>query len=147
MALIADNPADRARQMLALSERLTDLIETDTALMRARQALDEGEGAEEKQRLVNAYRLEMARIRDDRSLIADAPEDARAALRAGTERLNAALARHEATLGALKTLTEGLVQAMAEEVTRQKGGGGVYGATGAPSARFGPAPVALNRTA
>ena len=37
--------------------------------------------------------------------------------------------------------------AMAEEVTRQKAGGGVYGATGAPSAHFGPAPVALNRTA
>ncbi|MGE0046682.1 MAG: flagellar basal body protein [Hyphomonadaceae bacterium] len=147
MALIADNPSDRAQQMLALTERLTETIARETELMRARQPLPEGEGAEEKQRLVNAYRLEMARIRDDRGLIAEAPDALRARLRAATVSLQDALAAHEAALGALKALTEGLVQAMAEEVARLRAGGGSYGASGAMTGTSGPTPVALNETA
>lgn len=147
MALLADDAADRARQMLALTERLAELIETENAMMRARQPLPAGADADEKQRLVNAYRLEMARIKEDRALIAEAPEALRAALRAATARMQAALAEHELALGALKAVTEGLVQAMAEETARLRTGGGFYGANGAPAGQTGPTPVTLNQKA
>ncbi|MBL8551847.1 MAG: hypothetical protein JNJ73_17805 [Hyphomonadaceae bacterium] len=147
MALIADNAADRVIQMLALTEQLTGLIERETEHMRARRPLPDGPEADEKQRFVNLYRLEIARIRDDAALIASAPADLRGQLKAASERLEAALAVHAAVLGALKELTEGLVQAMAHEVVRIKAAGGAYGADGAAAAAGGPVPVALNQTA
>lgn len=147
MALIADNAADRVHQMLALTEQLTRLIEGETELMRARRPLPEGPEADEKQRFVNIYRLEIARIRDDASLIASAPAALRGQLRSAGERLEAALAAHATTLNALKELTEGLVQAMALEVVRIKAAGGAYGADGAAASASGPTPVALNQTA
>jgi len=147
MALIADDAADRAQQLLALTERLTAILLEETALIEARKPLPDGAAAEEKERLVNAYRLEMARIKAEPALIGAAPEDQRTALKGATHALNEALAAHEMALAAVKTLTEGLVQAMAEEVARLKNGGGSYGATGASAAPSGPVPLTLNRTA
>lgn len=147
MALIADDAADRAQQMLSLTERLTHVIESETQRIEARQSLPDGEAADEKSRLVNAYRLEMARIKDDRTLIADAPDALRTQLRAATQQMQAALQDHERALEAVKTLTEGLVQAMAEEIVRIKTNAGAYGADGSLTGASGPAPVALNRTA
>lgn len=147
MALIADNAEDRVQQLVLLTEKLAGIVEGETALIDARQPLPGGDAAEEKQRLVNVYRLEMARIRDDRALIGDATDAARAHLRTATARLQTSLAAHEAALGAVKALTEGLVQAMAEEVSRLKASSGAYGADGVLAGASGPAPVALNRTA
>ena len=145
MALIAEDAADRAGQLLALTEELTGLVERETELIRTRQPLPDGAAASDKQRLVNAYRLEMARIREDKSLIAGAPEPLRDHLKAATARMQSALALHEAALAAVKAVTEGLVQAMAEEIQRLRAGAG-YGANGIAAAG-GPAPVALNQTA
>jgi hypothetical protein len=50
-------------------------------------------------------------------------------------------------LAALKVLTEGLVQALAEEAVRIKAGGGAYGADGAAATPQSPIAVALNQTA
>lgn len=147
MALIAESGADRAEQLLLITERLAALAETDAERMRARAPLDENEAAE-KQRLANAYRLEMARIKQDPSLIADAPEDVLRRLRARTQDLHRLLAAHADALEAVKAVSEGLVQAMAEEVVRQRGAGGPgYGAQGTPTRSCGPQPAILDRSA
>jgi hypothetical protein len=69
MALIADDAADRAEQLLLVTERLAELVNEETHLIEARQPPLDGDKGEEKARLANAYRLELARIKHDRSLI------------------------------------------------------------------------------
>lgn len=146
MALIADDARDRAEQLTLLTERLAGLIAEDTRRIEAREALLEGEDADEKARLANAYRLELARIKQDNSLIAGAPMDVLAALKRRTAELQEALARHEIALGAVKFIAEGLVQVMAEETARQRGSARGYDASGGFDAGT-PAPTVLDRSA
>ncbi len=61
MALIADDAADRAEQLLLLTERLGHLIGEETRRIEAREPPLAGAEADEKSRLANAYRLELAR--------------------------------------------------------------------------------------
>ncbi len=147
MALIADNPADRVEQMLLLTDRLAGLIEEETRRIDARLPPLDGAEGDEKNRLANAYRLELARIKHDRSMIEGAPAQSLAALREHTARLQDALAAHETAIGAVKFLAEGLVQAMAEDVARQRNGALNYGAGGSLAAPSGPAPAVLDKNA
>jgi hypothetical protein len=146
MALIAEDARDRAEQLLIVTDRLAALIGEETRRIGVRQPPLDGADAEEKNRLANAYRLEMARIKLDKSLLDSAPPALLTQLRASTIKLNEALAAHETALGAIKLVTEGLVQVMAEEVARQRSGGG-YGATGGLSQPAGPIPTVLDRSA
>jgi hypothetical protein len=146
MALIADDAKDRAEQLLLITERLTALAAAETTRIDAREALDPVE-SEEKQRLANAYRLELARIKHEPGLIESAPPVLLAQLRQSTVALHETLARHEIALGAVKLVSEGLVQAMAEEVVRQRGNDAAYGASGELVAPNGLGPAVLDRSA
>jgi hypothetical protein len=147
MALIAEGAGDRAEQLSLLTDRLTALILEDTRRIEVREPLLGGAEAEEKNRLANAYRLELARIKQDPALINTAPGPLLAALKAKTARLQQSLERHELALGAVKLVAEGLVQALAEETVRQRGGQRGYGATGGVDASNAPCPAVLDRSA
>lgn len=147
MALIADDAQDRAEQLLLVTERLTALVSEETRRIDAREPSLEGVEAEEKNRLANVYRLELARIKQDRSLIEGAAPETLSKLRQSTVELQAALDAHEIALSAVKAVTEGLVQAIADEVVRQRGGAAAYGAAGAPVQSKGPSPAILDRNA
>lgn len=147
MALIADNPQDRADQLLTVTERLAALIAEDTRRLKARLEPLAGVEGDEKNRLVNVYRLELTRIKQDPSLIRDASTVTHQRLQAATAALQEALAAHELELGALKFVTEGIVQAMAEEASRQKAGSRNYGARGGIETAPGPSPALIDRRA
>lgn len=147
MALKADDARDRAEQLVLVTTRLTALIQEETRRIDARLPSLAGAEADEKTRLANAYRLELTRIKHDTSLIDGAGDDLLAHLRRSTEALNAALAAHEIALGAVKLISEGLVQAMAAEVSRVRQGETNYGATGGLSQPSGPTPTLLDKTA
>lgn len=147
MALIADDAKDRAEQLLLMTQRLTSLIDAETRRIEARLPPLDGPEAEEKARLANAYRVELARVKQDRALIAGAPATVLAQLRQDTQSLHASLAAHEGALSAVKLVAEGLVQAMAEEVVRQRGGDAQYGASGERVAPHGLGPAVLDRSA
>ena len=147
MALIANDAKDRAEQLLLITERLMALIDAETQRIEARQPPLEGAEVEEKTRLANAYRLELARVKQDRSLIEGAPPALLAQLRQSTLALHEKLAAHELALDAVKLVAEGLVQAMAEEVVRQRGGDAHYGAKGELVAPNGLGPAVLDRSA
>lgn len=147
MALIADDARDRAEQLLLLTERLTALIGEETRRVEARQPPLDGAEGEEKNRLANAYRLELARIKQDRSLLDGAPDAVLAQLKQRTTILHEALAAHDVALGAMKLVTEGLVQAMAEETARHRNGGGAYGKRGAVDRPRSPGPTIIDRSA
>jgi hypothetical protein len=147
MALLADDAKDRVEQLLLLTDRLGGLIAEDTHRIEAREPPLSGAEALEKSRLANAYRLELARIGQDRSLVEGAPPALLAELRRRTEKFHTALAAHEIALGAVKMIAEGLVQAMAEEVVRQRGGAVNYGAQGALTSPSAPGPAIVDRSA
>lgn len=147
MALIANDPTDRAEQLLLVTERLMALIVEETRRIDAREPpLDDAE-AEEKQRLANAYRLELARIKQEPQLIDTAPGPLLAQLRERTAQLQDVLHSHEVALDAIKAVAEGLVHAMAEEVVRQRSGGANYGSGGSIEASASPTPAVLDRQA
>lgn len=146
MALLANDARDRVEQLLLVTDRLRALIAEETRRVEARQPPLDGAEAEERNRLANAYRLELARIKHEPALVAGAPPQSLALLRTRTEQLNAVLADHEAALGAIKLVTEGLVQAMADEIARQGSAAQGYGARGALSPRPAAAAV-LDRSA
>ena len=146
MALLASDGADRAEQLLLLTERLIEYNVEETRRIDAREAPLDGAAADEKNRMANAYRLELARIKQDRSLLDGAPAATLDKLKQRTIALHEHLAQHEIALGAVKLITEGLVQAMAEEIARQRGAGR-YGAQGAIQGPSGPTPTIIDRSA
>ena len=147
MALIADDAKDRVEQLLLMTERLAALAAEDTRRIEAHELLPGGAEADEKSRLANAYRLELARIKQDHTLIQDAPADLLAKLRESTTALHETLAAHELALNGVKIVSEGLVQAMAEEVSRQRGSGASYSSQGSIETPTGPSPTVLDRRA
>lgn len=148
MALIADDAADRAEQILLLTDRLMVIVEAETAALAAGQpARPDASESIELQRLANAYRLEMARIKDDPTLISGAPRPIRERLQGVTAALQARLDGYAIALGAAREVTEGLVRAMAEETLRVRRGPQGYGAQGAYADPPNAGAVALDRRA
>lgn len=144
MALSASSAADRVEQLIALTERLVELMGQDAADFEARRPQAAAVRADETARLANLYRHESTRVKRDPSLIAGAPADRRRRLTEATEALDAVLRRHARSLEAAKTVTEGLIKAIAEEVAAQRASTAGYG----PGAAKAPAtPLALNRRA
>jgi len=137
MALAAQTPAERVEQLILLTERLTTLVAARAQAFEARRPQDAAPGIEETSRLANLYRRESAQIRARPELIAGAPAAERRKLSRATEALDAVLARQARALEAAKTVTEGLVRAIAEEVAsqREKGAPDGYGPSGQRAAR------------
>ena len=144
--LAADDAADRARQLIALTERLTDLIAADTRAFEARRPQDAAGRIGETSDLANLYRRESLRIRHDPTLLDGVDLEERRRLARATEAFEAVLARHGRAIEAARTVTEGLVQAIAAEVAKQRTAGAGYGAGGGAIAGDASA-ITLNQRA
>ena len=143
--LAATGPEDRARQMLRLTGRLTELIEQETALFEARRASEAEPLQPEKSRLATIYRRETQLAAKDPARFSGAPEALKAELRAATQAFEAALERNGRVVTALKAVTEGVVKAIADEAARQKTAGSGYGPGAAQTGSLGA--MALDRSA
>ncbi len=147
MALAALNPQDRVEQLIVLTERLTQLMVEQALAFEGRRPQDAADGLEETQRLANLYRHESSRVRADPALIGGVPNELRGRLVRATEAFDAVLARQGRALNAAKTVTEGLVRAIADEVSVQRGKGNAYGADGAAPAAGSATAITLNKRA
>ncbi|MGD2132239.1 MAG: flagellar basal-body protein FlbY [Maricaulaceae bacterium] len=134
MSLEARDSADRAEQLILLTKRLTDLIERETELFRARRPLEAAPFRDEKAKLANIYRQETARISREPALIADAPEALRKQLSETTEAFHAALDAHGQAIATLQELSEGLVKSIADYVAQSRMAETGYG----PGAKLAP---------
>jgi hypothetical protein len=146
MALLADDGEDRARQLLTLTERLTALVKAECVEIEARRP-PAPDIAEERQKLAGLYRMEMARIAEDRARIAGVSPTLRLALQRATTGLMATLDVHARMVGALKEVSEGLVQAIATEISRVQASTAGYDSGGYRARASGPSAVAVNRSA
>ncbi|MCA6343601.1 flagellar basal body protein [Phenylobacterium sp.] len=127
MVQSTDAAGERISQMVALTERLTELIAAEALAFESHRPQDAASLVEETSRLANIYRYESARIRSNPDLIASAPTEERTRLVRATEAFDAVLARQGRALEAARTVTEGLVQAIANEIAAQRSPGVGYG--------------------
>ncbi|HEY3694987.1 flagellar basal body protein [Phenylobacterium sp.] len=147
MAIAAHDAADRVDQLIILTERLTALIALGAAAFEQRRPHEAAQYVEETSRLANLYRHESTRVRANPALIESAPLARRVALTRATEAFDAVLARQGRALEAARTITEGLVRAIAEEVASQRTENAGYGAAGAIQRTDAPTSITLNQRA
>jgi hypothetical protein len=149
MALMANDAADRCDQMIILVERLTDLVAQQCRAFEQHRPTDAAALMEETSRLANAYRHECTRIRAEPALLLAASAELRQRLARAAEAFDAVLHRHGRAVEAARTVTEGLVRAIAEEVASQREQLAGYGPTARPPASSATAATAitLNRRA
>ncbi len=147
MAITAQDPDDRVAQLILLTERLTELVALEAAAFEQRRPHDAARHIEETSRLANLYRHESARVRAEPKLVETAPLAQRTALMRATEAFDAVLARQGRALEAARTITEGLVRAIAEEVAVQHTERSGYGSGGQRNATAAPVAIALNQKA
>ena len=143
----ADVAVERVDQLILLTERLTELVAQSAQSFEARRPQDAGTLVGETGRLANLYRHESTRIRGNPGLIAGASPAQRTRLVRATEAFDAVLARQARAVGAAKTVTEGLVRAIAEEVASQRQKGASYGANAATTPTPAATAITLNRRA
>jgi len=146
MALDAHDGSDRVEQLIILTDRLTAMMVVQCQAFEQRRPQDVAVQMDEMTKLANIYRHESLRIRSSPNLIADAPLEQRTQLMRATEAFDAVLARHGRAVEAARTITEGLVRAIAEEVAAQRPTGAGYGADSAAKAGDARA-VTLNKRA
>jgi hypothetical protein len=127
---------ERVERLIALTERLTGLISEQAQAFENRRPQDAARNMEEASKLANLYRHEAQRMRaEPKGALADLPLAQRTRLIRATEAFDAVIARQGRALAAAKTVTEGLVHAIAQEVASQRDKNAVYGPGGAkPSA-------------
>jgi predicted component of type VI protein secretion system len=148
MTIIARDAADRAQQLLALCERLTAMVQAECAAVKARRLPADGPDAEEKSRLTTLYRQEMMRLKADPSLLAGLAPGAKERLRAAALRLEEAATTLAQEVAALKEISEGLVQAVAEAVQAVRRGPATYTqAGGYAKPKTSAGPLTVNRSA
>ena len=138
--------SERARQLTALTEELTDRMISEIRAFEARRPQDAAGSIAETQEMANRYRRESARVKADPSLIAGASASERSGLMRATEAFDAVLARHGRAIEAAKTVTEGIVRSVAEEVVARRTTGAGYG-PGAAAVSGSSTAITLNKRA
>lgn len=146
--LNAIDAEDRAGQLLTLTERLTALLTQETAAFERRRPHEAAATLEETGRLANLYRHEAARVRANPALLSSATPEQRQRLVRATQAFDATCRRHEQAVAAARTVTEGLVKAIADEVALSRAPAPAYGpgATAVASMASASA-ITLNRRA
>ena len=147
MALSALDAADRVEQLIILTERLTELVALEAQAFEQQRPQEAMAHIEETSRLANIYRHESARVRANPAMVAAAPVAQRTRLIRATEAFDSVLARQGRALDAARTVTEGLVKTIANEVAAQRTTGAGYGLKGAPSAAASATSITLNKRA
>ena len=143
MALMAGSGSERARQLMTLTQRLSERLKRETEILEAHRPQDLYDGIEETRQLSNLYRHESMRIKADPSLLAGMSPAEKAALTATTEAFQLQLRRYELAVKAAKTITEGIIAAVAEDLNGRRSANATYGpraktvSTGPQSLNYG----------
>ena len=143
--LAANTPTERAEVMIRLTQRLTELLDHETALFNARKPQEVMAIQTEKSKLASIYRLETEAVAKDPRRLQGIEPSLHDRLKDATKLFEAALKKNGIAAEALKTLTEGVVKVIMDEAGRQQKAKAGYGPGAAQSARLGA--MAINQTA
>jgi hypothetical protein len=132
-------------EIITLTERLTELLAEQARAFEAHRPHDVAASLPEVTRLTAAYRAVAAEARARPDLIEAAHPRVRGHLLRATEAFEAVLARQGRALAACKTITEGVVKAIAEEIAARRRVGEAYGPGAAKKAAA--TAITLNRQA
>ena len=146
LTIAAADPSDHVDQLLALTERLAALLIEQTRLFEARRPQDAAAITARAADLATLYRRESARVRSNPLILAGAPRTKRERLLEATRAFEVVLKRHGAAIYACKTVTEGLVRAVAQEVAQRRAPPAGYGPSALATTGDGSA-ITLNRRA
>lgn len=146
MALAAIDGDDRAIQLISLTERLTSRLAEEIRAFEIRRPHLVAAGAAETMRLANIYRHEALRIRQNPTLLSGARPELKERLLKTTASFQATLDHHGRAVTSAKSLTEGLVHAIAKEVATRRNRSAGYGPTARASLGDASA-LTLNRRA
>lgn len=130
MSFAAADSQDRAQQLLAAMRRLTSLARTEAEALEARRLDASSADFAEKERLAHAYRLEVAQVKANPSLLAGLSVSLREELKRASLELETTLEAHAIALAAAREVTEGLVKAIAGEIASVRSAPAGYGRTG-----------------
>jgi len=134
------------RRLTDLTQRLTARLAAETEAFASQRPQDVSASLAETQDLANTYRRESAQLKATPGLLSAAPIGERQTLIQATEAFEAVLAIHARTVEAARTVSEGLVRTIAQEVAGARAMGTGYGASGRAAAGDERA-VTVNRTA
>jgi hypothetical protein len=113
--------------LIGLTEKLTGLLAEQARAFERHRPQDVAADLAEVTRLSNTYRTASAHLKSQPQLLEQAPPALRQRLLRATEAFDAVLQRQGRALAASKTVTEGLVKAIAEEIARKRNIGAAYG--------------------
>ena len=116
MTLPDDSPVAR---VIGLTRRLAAILEDEARLIRQARTRDLAGLQTDKMRLIDQYTEAMATLRRNPELVTRADRREAAALKAATTEFQAVLRNHSILVNAAKTATEGLVRAVADEVSKR----------------------------
>ena len=134
------------RRLTAITDQLTARLQAETEAFASRRTTQIAAGMNKTQEMANLYRRESAQLKSNPDLLASAPVSERQALIRATEAFEAVLAIHARTVEAARSISEGLVKVIAQEVASARAMGTGYGASGQAASGDSRA-VTLNRTA
>jgi len=135
-----------ARRLTDLTARLTDRLEAETAAFAERRPQDVVSSLAQTQDLANQYRRESAQVKASPAVIAAASKAEKTSLIEATQRFETVLARHAQAVEAARIVSEGVVRAIAHEVSAARARGTGYGSKGHAAPGDGRA-ITLNRSA
>ena len=130
----------RAERLMLLTEQLADLIRREITILEQRRPAELSALAEDRNRLALLYGREIKAVRADPALLQGAPKALTAALAKATRALDQLIEAHQEKVLAMRSVTEGLVQAIAAEVARKRTPQTTYGKPVAPQ---GPRPPSV----
>ncbi len=120
MPLAADSPTDRVQQLIILTDRLSSLIVQETELLKTNRPSEIQDFRDERAKLSNIYVQEMQLISNNKSLIDGVDKELKLALKEQTSRFREKLDAHGKVLFRVRTVTENMLQSIADEVARKK---------------------------
>lgn len=123
---------ERAEHLILLTGRLNERLRIETELLEAHKPQELAGSVEDTRTLSTHYRQETLRLKNNPSLLADISAENKAALKAATEAFMAVSERHARAVEAAKTISEGILLAIAEDMGDKGRTATAYGPAATP---------------
>ena len=133
---------ERVTHLLQITQALTRLLEQENTWLTERRPSDIQTLSEEKSRLSSLYTKELRVIRKHKSQVKQLDKALRQSLNDATEQFQTVLAKNERLVFRLKGVSEGLIQAIGEEIAKRNRPLPAYGQN-ATIQKDGPMPTTL----